>query len=134
MGYFPVNFVQMQGFTDETETCVQHLNSITHLVFQLFETLQQEHVGDDLLLTLVKELFLNMRPRGLLTMLGFRKTPGSQDIPWPSIFELKETFNRPHTVLTEEQKQARKNPPSKLTVGARALTKHCHRSSEGFWG
>lgn len=32
-GYFPVNFVQMQGFTDETETCVQHLNSVTHLVF-----------------------------------------------------------------------------------------------------
>jgi hypothetical protein len=24
--------------------------------------------------------------------------------------------------------------PSKLTVGARALTKHSHRSSEGFWG
>lgn len=26
-----------------------------------------------------------------------------------------------------------KNPP-KLTVGARALCKHAHRSSEGFWG
>ena len=24
--------------------------------------------------------------------------------------------------------------PSKLTVGARALCKHAHRSSEGFWG
>ena len=23
---------------------------------------------------------------------------------------------------------------SLLTVGARAFTKHCHRSSEGFWG
>ena len=67
-------------------------------------------------------------------MLGFRKTAGSQDICWPAIFELKESFNQPHTVLTDEQKQKRKNPPSKLTVGARALTKHCHRSSEGFWG
>lgn len=26
-----------------------------------------------------------------------------------------------------------KNPP-KMTVGARALSKHTHRSSEGFWG
>ena len=67
-------------------------------------------------------------------MLGHRKTAGSQDISWPSLFELKESFNRPHTVLTEEQKQKQKNPASKLTVGARALTKHCHRSSEGFWG
>ena len=24
--------------------------------------------------------------------------------------------------------------PSKLTVGARAICKHAHRSSEGFWG
>ena len=23
---------------------------------------------------------------------------------------------------------------SKLTVGGRALLKHCHRSSDGFWG
>lgn len=38
--FYPVNFVQMQGFTDETETSVSHLNSMTHLVFQLFETLE----------------------------------------------------------------------------------------------
>lgn len=138
-GYYPVNFVQMQGFTDDTESSVQHLNSITHLVFQLFETLagqgQNEQAADEqLLLTLVKDLLLNLSPRGLLTMLGFRKTAGSQDICWPAMFELKDSFNRPHTVLTEEQKQTRKNPASKLTVGARALTKHCNRSSEGFWG
>ena len=129
----------MQGFTDETDGQVQHLNSITHLVFQLFETLQNcngEEAHEELLLvtTLVKDFLLNVGPRGVLTMLGQRKTPGSQDIPWPSIYELTESFNRPHTVLTEEQKQSRKNPPSQLTVGARALTKHCNRSSEGFWG
>ena len=67
-------------------------------------------------------------------MLGFRKTAGSQAIPWPSYDELKDSFNQPHTVLTEEQKQKRKNPPSPLTVGAKALTKHSGRSSEGFWG
>ena len=124
----------MQGFTDDTETCVQHLNSMTHLIFQLFEQLANINDVDQLLLTLVKDLLLNVGARGILTMLGHRKTAGSQDICWPPIYELKDSFNRPHTVLTEEQKAARKNPPSKLTVGARALTKHCHRSSEGFWG
>jgi len=46
--------------------------------------------GDDdedlLLLTLVKDFLLNVGPRGVLTMLGQRKTAGSQDIPWPSIY------------------------------------------------
>jgi hypothetical protein len=40
-------------------------------------------------------------------------------------------------VLTEEERirlKKLKNLPSKLTVGARALCKHAHRSSEGFWG
>ena len=134
VGFFPVTYVQMQGFTDDTETCVQHLNSMTHLIFQLFEQLANSNDVDPLLLTLVKDLLLNVGSRGILTMLGHRKTAGSQDICWPPIYELKDSFNKPHTVLTEEQKAARKNPPSKLTVGARALTKHCHRSSEGFWG
>lgn len=104
VGYFPVSFVEMQGFTDETETCVQHLNSMTHLIFQLFETLAQESEVEQLILTLVKDLLLNVGPRGILTMLGHRKTAGSQDIAWPPIYELKDSFNKPHTVLTEEQK------------------------------
>lgn len=33
----------------------------------------------------------------------------------------------------EDELKRLKNPP-KLTVGARALCKHAHRSSEGFWG
>lgn len=36
--------------------------------------------------------------------------------------------------MTAEERRRRLNPPSKLTVGARGLTKHAHRSSEGFWG
>ena len=54
------------------------------------------------MLTLVKDLLLNVGPRGVLTMLGHRKTAGSQDISWPAMYELKESFNRPHTILTEE--------------------------------
>jgi hypothetical protein len=36
-------------------------------------------------------------------------------------------------LLGEEESKRIKNV-SKLTVGARALCKHAHRSSEGFWG
>jgi len=35
--------------------------------------------------------------------------------------------------MTDDEVKRQKNP-SKLTVGARALLKHAHRSSEGFWG
>ena len=74
---------------------VQHLNSMTHLIVQLFETLQldgqhgHQVVDEQLVLTLVKDLLLNLGPRGILTMLGLRKTAGSQDISWPAIHELK---------------------------------------------
>ena len=68
-------------------------------------------------------------------MLGMRKTTGSQEIPWPSMDTLKEGFNKPNTILTpEELMRYKKLNPSKLSVGARALCKHAHRSSEGFWG
>lgn len=112
-GNFPVKFVQIEGFNDETDACIQHLTSLTHLVYQMFETLAQNQGFDDFLLNLVKDLLLNMGPRGILIMLGHRKTAGSQDISWPTISELKESFNRPHTVLTEEQKAAQ---PRKIKV------------------
>lgn len=67
-------------------------------------------------------------------MMGLRKTTGSQDVPYPNPVTLIHSFNKPHTVLTDEQRQKLRNPPSKLSVGARALAKHSHRSSEGFWG
>jgi len=66
-------------------------------------------------------------------MLGFRTTTGSQDMPWPSKQLLLKKFNEPNTKLSEEEIMRLKNPP-RLTVGARALCKHAHRSSEGFWG
>ncbi len=79
------------------------------------------------------DLLISLGPRGIMTIFGFRKTVGSQDLPWPSKKDLLQAFNRPNTILNDEELKRIKNPP-KLTVGARALTKHAHRSSEGFWG
>ena len=66
-------------------------------------------------------------------MMGFRKTTGSQDIPWPGVELLLDNFNKSNQILSVEDAQRVKNV-SKLTVGARALQKHAHRSSDGFWG
>ena len=70
-------------------------------------------------------------------MLGHRKTVGSEDIPWPNMQELKDSFNALQTVRTEDQLAGVKNASAKtsnLTVGARAHAKHHHRDSTGFWG
>lgn len=74
-----------------------------------------------------------LTPRGFLTCLGIRKTMGSKDVVPPPITSVCENFNRRYTMLTPKQIAENCNPP-KLTVGARALSKHAHRSAEGFWG
>jgi len=68
-----------------------------------------------------------------MTSLGFRKTTGSQDLPWPTKSCLLANFNKLNTILSDEELKRMKHP-SRLTVGARAFCKHAHRSSEGFWG
>jgi hypothetical protein len=63
--------------------------------------------------------------RNLLLLLGQRLTPASitdaRAIP-PTRARLLAAANREH------------NPANHLTVAARALTKHVHRSPEAFWG
>jgi hypothetical protein len=63
--------------------------------------------------------------RNVLLLLGQRLTPASltdaRAIP-PTRAELTATANALH------------NPADGLTVAARALTKHVHRSPEAFWG
>jgi hypothetical protein len=90
----------------------------------------------------LRNLLQHLGIRGLMTMLGMRKTVGSQDLPWPQSSVLLLNFNKLNTILcksfsinflAEEELKRLKHPP-RLTVGARALCKHAHRSSEGFWG
>lgn len=81
----------------------------------------------------LKELLIRLGIRGVMTCLGFRKTTGSQDLPWPTKTSLLASFNKLNTILSEEELKRMKYP-SRLTVGARAFCKHAYRSSEGFWG
>jgi hypothetical protein len=39
-----VSFVKMQGFTDETDSSVQQLNSLTHLVHIVFNSFKYSSV------------------------------------------------------------------------------------------
>ncbi|RLN89632.1 hypothetical protein BBJ28_00017983 [Nothophytophthora sp. Chile5] len=60
--------------------------------------------------------------RGLLTLLGFQQTVGSRNVAPLTLRQCLEAFAQPHS------------PGEALTVGARAFSKHCARSSSGWWG
>jgi len=64
-------------------------------------------------------------PRVVAACLGMRTTAGCvQDALPPSADDLFSAFEKPH----------RPDGSASLTVGARALAKHCHRGSDGWWG
>ena len=111
----------MDGFTETTEECVEQLNTHTGLVKNAFNSLlnSSENLESSMLF-----LLRAIKIRGILTMFGLRKTTGSQEAPWPSLTELMDGFQQPHTLLDPNEKPATKKKPSILTVGARALTKH----------
>ncbi|ETK79886.1 hypothetical protein F441_14502 [Phytophthora nicotianae CJ01A1] len=60
--------------------------------------------------------------RGLLTLLGFQQTVGSRTLAPLTLCQCLAAFAQRHT------------PGEPLTVGARAFSKHCTRSSSGWWG
>jgi hypothetical protein len=77
---------------------------------------------------LIDSLFRVLEHRGVQHLLGIRTTKGTvvYALP-PSALSLLAAF---------EVSQAPSNSTSAaaLTVGARAWTKHCHRSGDGWWG
>ncbi|CAN0402772.1 unnamed protein product [Discosporangium mesarthrocarpum] len=62
---------------------------------------------------------------GIRALLGLHRTAGSVDwaLPPPRRVLLA-ALNAPHT----------SQGSSRLTVGGRAMCKHCHRGAEGWWG
>lgn len=100
----------------------------------------------------VTELLCGLGARGVLTLLGVRKTVGSKDKMIPSAETLIRGFNKPFSrrsqiqmitkVQNMDEESKKRTPVCQLSVGARALMKHAHRSSEviiismhqEFWG
>ncbi|KAG2498176.1 hypothetical protein HYH03_003931 [Edaphochlamys debaryana] len=69
---------------------------------------------------------LLLRAPLLLVLLGFRRTPGSAEalVGPPSAAQCWGAFEAPHEA---------RGAATRLTVGARALSKHCHRDTRAEW-
>ena len=89
---------------------------------------------------LVNQLLCGLGARGILTLLGVRKTVGSKDKILPPAEALVRGFNKPFSrqsqvhmitkVEDSDEESKKRTPVCQLSVGARALMKHAHRSSE----
>lgn len=96
-----------------------YINQITPLV-QALSSLWN-HFSKDERQARLKEIINILGKRGLLDLLGMRKTVGTSDF-WP-----------PARSILEATFQAKHHEKSELTVGARALAKHCHRDESATW-
>lgn len=128
-GNFPIRFITESFFTDYTETVIESLNIYTKEIQGLLDGT----ISSDEIENVLDEIISGIGPRGILTMLGVRKTIGSAEMAIPKREMLAEKFNKSHIELTEEELKARKSIP-KLSVGGKALSKHAHRCSSKFWG
>eukprot|EP00914_Ancora_sagittata_P035148 GHVO01070994.1.p1 GENE.GHVO01070994.1~~GHVO01070994.1.p1 ORF type:complete len:287 (+),score=30.78 GHVO01070994.1:267-1127(+) len=125
-GQCPVNDLPSQNLLDEQSYVAERLLRIDAISPQLqdLESSWKELTGDERLEKMLSVL-LQLGRRGLLDLLGLRKTAGSIDVWPPPRCRLEETFNAKH----------KPNSASMLSVGARALAKHCHRDeSSSWWG
>lgn len=71
---------------------------------------------------LSNELLARLTKGDILKLLGFRKTLGSLEQLPPDLVNLWTSYQVLH------------NENARITVGARALSKHCHRSRDKWWG
>ncbi|XP_057294705.1 uncharacterized protein LOC130623249 [Hydractinia symbiolongicarpus] len=71
---------------------------------------------------LTNDLLAHLTKGDILKLLGFRKTVGSLEQLPPDLVNLWTSY------------QALHNINARITVGARALAKHCHRSKDKWWG
>lgn len=129
-GRFPIAFRSSQQFgTESTDAAVEKCNQLTRQVSDFLGA-----VTSPLAIHFAEQLLVQLGPRGLLTCLGVRQTQGSVDkFSLPSRTALCRAFNQLNSQAASEESKGQEQV-SLLTVGARALSKHSHRSSEGFWG
>ncbi|XP_056018183.1 uncharacterized protein LOC125668291 isoform X2 [Ostrea edulis] len=122
--YCPVSDLPKYELLDEqsyTEAREANFKTITPLLVGLQSL--WELWSDEETAYRVKEILLILGKRGMLDLLGVRKTVGTKDL-WPVSRELLvKSFTAKH------------GPNSEISVGARALSKHFHRdSSTSWWG
>ena len=100
----------MEGYGEMEQSCT-FIDEINDKVLYILN-----HIEDNDGMTSIVQILSLLGPHGLYHLLGFRHTYGSSWILYPPRNELISMF------------ELLNNPKSKLTVGARALSKHCIRS------
>jgi hypothetical protein len=74
MGRFPISFVPMLGLVDKTDNVIEKMNQHTKRVANVFVNLTTTEGRMD---NSLMNLFKAIKMRGILTILGVRKTNGS---------------------------------------------------------
>lgn len=126
---FPYKFASLDVFFDEETN--KEIESLNNKMLIILNT-KFENLSDKLqfTITLIQE-------RGILTLLGIRKTNGSENnFSPPHITELIKQFelvNYDEISFNEKLSKNKHLKPPILTVGGRALCKHSHRCSNKFW-
>lgn len=122
--YCPILDLPKYDLLDEqayVESRATVLATITPLLDGL-KTLHSMWVEEEIIHRL-RQILLDLGKRGILDLLGIRKTVGTKDLWPPSRAKLMESFSEQHS------------PKAELSVGARALAKHHHRDqSDAWWG
>ena len=152
-GKFPVKFVGLPGLVDATHTVIEGLKNLTPLIQNICAAIKESKnlstivgsITPEKVVELVTQLLCGLGTRGILTLLGVRKTVGSKDKMIPPAEDLIRGFNKPFSrnggqsqvqfilQLDETDEESKKRATvnaCQLSVGARALMKHAHRSSE----
>lgn len=125
-GKCPIEDLPSYNLLDEKD----YVNNRSEIIAELtpkLKTLRDLYTcwTDDEILYTVISIIKRLGKRGLLDLLGMRKTVGTSDTWPPPRRTLEATFETRHSPETS----------SVLTVGARALTKHSHRDhSTSWWG
>jgi hypothetical protein len=110
---------------DMTEVASPPAALYSHLTEQVRRVRSVEHAG---------HLLDALGEWGILSLLRCRRSAGSIPMAPPEVSRLLAAFCAPHASLRHKGSPERETPSSKLSAGARALSKHCHRSASGFWG
>lgn len=122
----PTGLLVSYDLLDEKDYVIKRNEIISEIGprFERIKSLRSCWSEDELLYS-IKEIIELLGKRGLLDLLGMRKTVGTADHWPPARRILENTFCAKHSVESS----------SVLTVGARALAKHCHRDeSSSWWG
>ena len=109
---------------EDTTHLTRLADASTKIVAAIAELASSSLPSDDAALARVCALLDLLQPEGVMHLLGMRRSVRSVT-----------TLPPPRTTLLRSFQQLHKpNGKAKLTVGARAHCKHCHRSQCSWWG